>query len=430
MNSRRRLRYWLKNLAIKTGTIKIVRRIRDRLVAPGAVDYRLLEQTGETPLPISVTIEPTLACNLHCFMCYQNDYRDRGIAKELHADGLLEVVRQLPPSIQSVYFVGGEVFLKQGFPRLLDAVDDRGLETFITTNGTRIGEKDWAALDRMRRLTGIGFSLDGIGTVHDAIRGEGTYEKIVENIRRARGQHRVYVSFVMMESNVHQMTDFAVAVAGVGVREIGFQHEIYCRPDEIAATRRELGWTPQDEIMMTAKLNEWSGDSIAKLYDGMSALRKLERRHRFVAAFEPPLPPEILPSFYDGTIRKRMRLFCRELTNLRIDPAGNMIHCAFLRKKFGNVLEQPAEKFWNSVEMRDFRKALLDGNLTPACRRCCKLGQWPGDAPLPEQVASAPSPSTGTPLGPECLGNGAVPESASTEEAPLKEMASRRPQAV
>lgn len=422
MNSKRRLRYWLKNLAIQTGTIKIVRRIRDRLVAPSAGDYCLLEQTGEMPLPISVTIEPTLACNLHCFMCYQNDYRDRGISKELRVDGLLEVVRQLPPGIKSVYFVGGEVFLKKGFPRLLDAVDDRRLETFITTNGTRIGEEDWASLDRMRNLTGIGFSLDGIGPVHDAIRGEGTYEKIIENIRRARGQHRVYVSFVMMESNVRQMTDFAVAMAGIGVREIGFQHEIYCRPDEIAATRRELRWSARDEIMMTAKPNEWSDDSIAKLYDSMAALRKLERHHRFVVAFEPPLSPEMLPSFYDGAIRKRTRLFCRELTNLRIDPAGNMIHCAFLRKKFGNVLEQPAEKLWNSVEMRDFRKALLDGNLTPACRRCCKLGEWPGDTipPLAEQLASAPSPNIGTPRSPGSLGSAAAPESDSAEQGTLK----------
>lgn len=401
MNSRRHLRYWLKSLAIQTGTIKIVRRIRDSLVAPSTVDYRLLEQTGETPLPTSVTIEPTLACNLHCFMCYQNDYRNLGISKELHTDDLLEIVRQLPPGIQSIYFVGGEVFLKKGFPRLLDAVDNRGLETFVTTNGTKIGEKDWMTLDRMRHLTGIGFSLDGIGPVHDAIRGEGTYEKIVENIRRAQRQHRVYVSFVMMESNVHQMADFAVALARMGVREIGFQHEIYCRPDEIGAARRELRWSAADEIMMTAKPTEWSDDSIAKLYDGMTALRRLERRHQFVAAFEPPLSPEMLPSLYDGTIRKRTRLFCRELTNLRIDPAGNMIHCAFLRKKFGNVLEQPAEKLWNSVEMRDFRKALLDGNLTPACRRCCKLGEWPGDAPLPQQVASAPSSNPGTALDPE-----------------------------
>lgn len=118
-----------------------------------------------------------------------------------------------------------------------------------------------------------------------------------------------------------------------------------------------------------------------------NAILTFEKRKAssFVAAFELPLSPEMLPSFYDGTIRKRTRLFCRELTNPRIDPAGNMIHCAFLWKKFGNVLEQLVEKLWNSVEMRDFRKALLDGNLMPVCRRCCKLGEWPGDVPSPNR---------------------------------------------
>jgi len=42
----------------------------------------LLERTGEMPAPTSVTMEVTLGCNLHCTMCFQNDYRDRGIAKE------------------------------------------------------------------------------------------------------------------------------------------------------------------------------------------------------------------------------------------------------------------------------------------------------------------------------------------------------------
>jgi MoaA/NifB/PqqE/SkfB family radical SAM enzyme len=280
------MRHWLKNVAIRTGSIKILRKVRDTIAPPVQLDYRLLEQTGEVPFPTSVTIEVTLACNLRCTMCFQNDYRDRGIAKELGTDGLLNVLKRLPPKIRFAYFLGGEVFLRKGFTRLLEAVDREGIETFITTNGTRIGPEDWAVLDRVHHLTGLGFSIDGIGTVHDAIRGQGTYETIVGNVRRALSKQRVYVSFVMMESNVHQMSGFAQTVAGLGVREIGFQHEIYCRSDEIEATRRQLGWTVQDEVMMTVKEKDWSQESIQTLDDQLAALPTLERRHGFVAAFE------------------------------------------------------------------------------------------------------------------------------------------------
>jgi radical SAM protein with 4Fe4S-binding SPASM domain len=344
------------------------------------VDYRLLEQTGETPLPSSATVEPTLACNLHCTMCFQNDYRDKGLEKELATDGLLRSLQKLPPGIRSVYFVGGEVFLRKGFPKLLNAVDARGIETFITTNGTRIGPDDWAVVNRMRHLTGIGFSLDGIGSVHDSIRGEGTYETTVSNIRRALATQRVYVSFVMMESNIYQTEEFVRVVTGLGVREIGFVHEMYCLPHEIEATRRQFGWTPADVIMMTVKEKEWTKDSIQRLYEQLAVLPDLERRHGFAAAFEPPLPAETYPALYDGTIRSTTRLFCRELTNLYIDPAGNLVHCGFLRRKFGNVLDQPVEAIWNSAPLREFRKRLLDGNLASVCRRCCKLSLWPDAA--------------------------------------------------
>lgn len=357
-----------------------MRKARDTLTPHRDVDYRLLEQTGELPVPTSATVEPTLACNLHCTMCFQNEYRDKGLAKELSTDSLLQALSQLPPEVRFVYFVGGEVFLRRGFPRLLEAVDARRIDTFITTNGTRIGPDDWAVLSRTRHLTGIGFSLDGIAAVHDAIRGKGAYEPTVANIRRALAMHRVYVSFVMMESNIHQIPEFVQTVTGFGIREIGFQHDIYCLPGEIEATRRQFGWAGADAIMMTVKEKDWAEKSIQRLYEQLAVLPDLERRHGFAAAFEPPLPAEMYPALYDGTIRSTTRLFCRELTNLYIDPAGNVVHCGFLRRKFGNVLDQSVEAIWNSAPLREFRKRLLDGNLAPVCRRCCKLSLWPDAA--------------------------------------------------
>lgn len=388
-----RLRYWLKNLAIKTGSLKVLRKVRDTIAPPVQIDYRLLAQTGEVPVPTSVTIEATLACNLHCTMCFQNDYRDRGIAKELGTDGLLQVIRRLPPDIRFAYFLGGEVFLRKGFPRLLEAVDAQGIETFITTNGTRIGPEDWAVLSRVRHLTGLGFSLDGIGAVHDAIRGEDTYETIVANVRRALATQRTYISFVMMESNIGQIPELVKVVTDLGIKEIGFVHEMYCLAGDVEATRRQLGWTGQDDIMMTVKERDWKSDSVRQLFDTLATIQALEHRHGFVAAFEPPLPVETLPALYDGTIRATTRLFCRELTNLYLDPSGNVVHCGFLRQKFGNVLDQPVEAIWNSRSMREFRKALLDGNLLPVCRRCCKLSVWPdGETPpLPREETVASS---------------------------------------
>lgn len=116
------------------------------------------------------------------------------------------------------------------------------------------------------------------------MRGGGTYETIVGNIRRVLSKQRVYVSFVMMESNIGQMQEFVKIVAGLGVREIGFQHEIYCLPGDIEASRRQFGWTAQDEIMMTVKERDWTPDSLKRLSDNLAAMATLERIWRLSAA--------------------------------------------------------------------------------------------------------------------------------------------------
>ncbi|HZS11052.1 MAG TPA: radical SAM protein [Nitrospirales bacterium] len=375
-----RFRHRVKRLAIQTGGLRLLRKLRDALLPRPALDLERILATGEAPLPTSATIEPTLACNLHFTMCFQNDYRDRGIAKELGTDGLMRLVERLPPTIRFAYFVGGEVFMRKGFHELLHAVDDAGIDTFITTNGTRIGPKDWDVLDEARHLTGVGFSLDGLGPVHDAVRGEGTYDTIVGNIQKATQRYRTYVSFVMMEENYRQIPEFARTVASWGVHEIGFVHEMYCLAQDMAATRRRLGWTGINDVMMTVKERDWTKDAFQELLGILERMPSQEKKYHFVSALEPPLPPETFPALYEGTIRTRHRLYCRELTNLYLDPAGNVVQCSFLRHAFGNVIDQPVQQIWNSDGMREFRKTLLAGNLLPVCRRCCKLAVWPEES--------------------------------------------------
>ena len=370
----------LKRLAARGGVYRTLVGLRDRLAPRPTLDLARLTTTGEVPLPTAFTFEPTLKCNLRCTMCYQNEYRDKGVKPELGLEEVRRILTGFGRHFRRSYLVGGEVFLRRDFEEVLALLEAEGIQVFLTSNGTVLPRERLAALRRFSNLTGMWFSLDGVGEVHDRIRGPKSFELTLRSLREAKGRFEVGSSFVIMPQNVHQMLDFARLVASLGIVEVNYQHEIYSTPEELEASRQWLGWRP-DELMVYVRPKGQPPGFRETLEANLKRLPALERELKVVTSFEPPVANERLGDFYAGTLRDKARLFCREIDNLRIDPQGNVIFCPYLRKSFGNLLDQPVEAIWNSPELRRFRVDLLDSNLLPICQRCCKLGLWPRAQP-------------------------------------------------
>jgi MoaA/NifB/PqqE/SkfB family radical SAM enzyme len=367
----------LKRAAARGGVYRTLARLRERLAPRSTLDLKRLLSTGELPLPTSFTFEPTLKCNLRCTMCYQNDYRDKGVKPELGLEEIRRIFRGSGRHFRRSYLVGGEVFLRRDFEDLLELLEAERIQVFLTSNGTVLPLERLAALRRFSNLTGMWFSLDGVGEVHDRIRGPKSFEQTVRSLREAKGRFEVGSSFVIMPDNVHQMLDFARLVASLGIVEVNYQHEIYATNEEFETSRQWLGWRP-DELMVYVRPTGQPPGFRQTLEANLQALPALERELKVVTSFEPPVANQRLDDFYAGTLRDKARLFCRQIDDLRIDPQGNVIFCPYLRKSFGNLLDQPVEVIWNSPELRRFRVDLLGSNLLPICQRCCKLGLWPG----------------------------------------------------
>lgn len=370
----------LKRAAVRGGIYRALVRLRDRLAPRPGLDLRRLSTTGEVPLPRSFTFEPTLKCNLRCTMCYQNEYRDKGVKPELGLEEIRRIFRGFGRHFRRSYLVGGEVFLRRDFEDMLALFEEERIQVFLTSNGTVLPLERLAALRRFSNLTGMWFSLDGVGEVHDRIRGPKSFERTLRSLREAKGRFEVGSSFVIMPDNVHQMLDFARLVASLGIVEVNYQHEIYATSEELETSRRWLGWRPDDLMAYVRPAGQPPGFR-ETLEANLKALPALEREMKVVTSFEPPVANARLDDFYAGTLRDTARLCCREIDNLRIDPQGNVIFCPYLRKSFGNLLERPVEAIWNSAELRRFRVDLLGANLLPICQRCCKLGLWPGPQP-------------------------------------------------
>ena len=158
-----------------------------------------------------MTVLTTLQCNFACDYCFQGDHGDHN----KHADkmSLDESARlatwiegrldELHPKRLTITFFGGEPLLN--IPVIYDqaerakkACDARGvtLSLGIITNGLLLTEE---LVDRLLPY-GLGYikvTLDGDRDTHNEMRplrgGQGTFDRIVENVRKVAGKVRIAV---------------------------------------------------------------------------------------------------------------------------------------------------------------------------------------------------------------------------------------------
>jgi uncharacterized protein len=157
------------------------------------------------------TVLTTLQCNFACDYCFQGDHGDYN----KHADRMsLETsaqvagwidqrMRELSPKTLSITFFGGEPLIN--LPVMYDIAErawvstrDRGvaLKIGIITNGLLLTEE---VVDRLLPfgLNYVKITLDGDRDTHNRMRplrgGQGTFDRIVENVRKVAGKVRIAI---------------------------------------------------------------------------------------------------------------------------------------------------------------------------------------------------------------------------------------------
>ena len=132
--------------------------------------------------PIGVEIEITTACNLRCKHCFQGEYPEKYMKYETftHIIDLLD-----DNGICEINLVGGEIFKHKDVMKMLQYMAKKQMAITIVTNAVAITDEiiqELAAIDRLYVLV----SLDGTKELHDQIRGEGQFDKIMPIILKMR----------------------------------------------------------------------------------------------------------------------------------------------------------------------------------------------------------------------------------------------------
>lgn len=190
--------------------------------------------------PWTLEIYPTLACNLDCGFCDTTD-RHRPPVDELSAARMLGIVDEAAEiGVRRVCILGGgEPLLAAHTPVVMRAVKARGMEGFLTTNGTLCGEP----IRRMMVEIGwdeVHFSVDGADApTHDALRGRaGAFRRTVTAICRLRAMRgdrpRIALHTVVTRENVDQLGAIVRLAAAVGATRVEFDHLIAYRAEQRA----------------------------------------------------------------------------------------------------------------------------------------------------------------------------------------------------
>ena len=163
--------------------------------------------------PEHVYFSLTNRCNLRCQMCSVHKHPST-IEGELSGDKVKAVVLEIRQmGIRHVIFSGGDPFMRKDLFDIIEFSIKCGIEMVdIITNGVLLSD------DQVRKLVEMGlnhitFSLDGIGTTNDDIRGQGVFAKVQTNIDRIDHYKRqlncstpsVGINFTVMEKNVQDM---------------------------------------------------------------------------------------------------------------------------------------------------------------------------------------------------------------------------------
>jgi len=127
-------------------------------------------------IPIFVEWNVTFRCNLRCRYCAAFEVDRPELGTEAICAGLDELWWL---GTRWITFGGGEPLMRKDLSTILEHAKQRGFQVFLSTNGwflpQRRAELEW--------IDHVNLSLDGGPEVHDAVRGDGAFDKTVEAIR-------------------------------------------------------------------------------------------------------------------------------------------------------------------------------------------------------------------------------------------------------
>jgi SynChlorMet cassette radical SAM/SPASM protein ScmE len=214
--------------------------------------------------PSSLDIEITNRCNLQCKYC--SHFTSAGdVEEDLPKEEWLAFFEELSGClVTSVTLSGGEPFIREDFPDIIEGVVRNRMSFTILSNGTLISDEMAAYLASTERCDGVQISIDGsVPIIHDAFRGSGNFIKAIEGIERLRkNEVSVSVRVTIHRQNVHDLEDVArLLLEDIGLPSFSTNSAAYlglCRrnSEQIQLTAEETSLAMETLLRLNQKYKD------------------------------------------------------------------------------------------------------------------------------------------------------------------------------
>jgi len=153
-------------------------------------------------MPIDCVLALTYNCNARCTMC--DIWKIKNSPELTLAD-----LAKLPDSLRDVNLSGGEPFLRKDLPEIVATVKKAcpKARLVISSNGflTPVIERAMEKILKIAPDIGVAFSIDGMGEMHNEMRGiPGGFDRVMESLKALQkmGMTNLRLAFTITEKNV------------------------------------------------------------------------------------------------------------------------------------------------------------------------------------------------------------------------------------
>lgn len=176
---------------------------------PMAPTESVISELMRTPRTVDIEITPR--CNLRCRYCYF--FNNPAVEyRELPTDDWLKFFDELGAlGVMNVTVAGGEPFMRDDLPRLLEGIVRNRMRFSLLSNGSLIDDEMAAFIAGTHRCDYVQVSVDGsCAKIHDSCRGKGAFDGAIRGIRTLqRHQINVAVRVTIHQKNVNDLEQTA-----------------------------------------------------------------------------------------------------------------------------------------------------------------------------------------------------------------------------
>lgn len=175
----------------------------------------------------------TRRCNCHCSFCIRSNLLHSKAEQEPSLESLKETIQFLSTEFSGATLVitGGEPFLYKNWKVLLEYALEKFSSVVIPSNGTFDQNVQETLKEYLNKNLYLQISLDGTQAVHDKIRGEGVFDRVIHNLEGLKDYaSRIIVSSTVGLHNAENICDLAIFLNGYKFRYWKVSLEQVCTP--------------------------------------------------------------------------------------------------------------------------------------------------------------------------------------------------------